>query len=106
MELLKIKGKEYKLRLTTRNIIEIEKRLGTNPLNVFMEAQDGKMPKMEGLLIILHGCLTSLQSNLKLEDVYRLYDDYCTEGGNIIKLVELLVKVFTDSGFIPKEAKN
>lgn len=100
--ILKIKDKEYKLRLTTRGCVEIEKRLGTNPLNVFMEANEGRIPKIEDLLIILHGCLQDQHHGISLDKMYDIYDEFCANGGDLLKLIEVLVKAFTDAGFVPQ----
>ena len=107
MKTLKLKNETYQLRLTTKGCINIENRIGQNPLNVFIQASENKMPKMNDLMIILHECLNTMNHGLKIEDVYNIYDQYCEEGGDFMTLIELLVGVFEDSGFVPKEeSKN
>lgn len=103
MKSLKVKDKNYQLRLTTKGCVNIEQRIGQNPLNVFIQANENKMPKMGDLMVILHECLNACNHNIKLDDVYDIYDKYCEDGGDFMSLIELLVEVFTDSGFIPKE---
>lgn len=103
MILFTVDGKDYQLRMTTKNCVSCEKRLGKNPLNVFIEAQDNKMPKITDLMVILHEALLSCNHGIKAEDVFDLYDKYCAEGGNLMTLIELLVEVFQEAGFIPKE---
>ena len=106
MKLLEVKGKEYQLRLTTKACVKCEQRLGKNPLNVFLEASDNKMPKINDLMVILHECLNTCNHGIKIDDVYDLYDDYCEEGNSITDLIELLIDVFKDAGFIPEDTKN
>lgn len=101
-----IKDKDYKLRLTTKACVEVEQRLGTNPLNIFMKASNGEIPKLDDLLVIWHGSMTSLNNGISLSDMYDIYDDYCEQGGSFVDLIKLLVQVFQDSGFIPKETKQ
>jgi len=103
MVVLKINDKDYSLRLSTKRCVEAEKKLGKNPLNVFMETSETAIPSIGELMIILHECLLDLNHNLKIEDVYNLYDEWCHEDGNLMKLLEVLVEVFQDAGFIPKE---
>lgn len=103
MKTLKLKDKTYQLRLTTKGCVNIESRIGQNPLNVFIQASEDKMPKMGDLMVILHECLNACNHGIKIEDVYNIYDKYCEEGGDFMSLIELLVDVFTESGFIPKE---
>ena len=108
MKTLKVKNETYQLRLTTKGCVAIESRLGQNPLNIFMQANESKMPRLSDLMIILHECLNTMNHGIKMEDVFKIYDDYCEEGGDFMSLIELLVGVFEDSGFIPKgeESKN
>ena len=106
MKLLEVNGKEYQLRLTTKSCVKCEQRLGKNPLNVFLEANDSRMPKMNDLMIILHECLVSMNHGITLDDVYTIYDNYCSEGHSITDLIELLIDVFKDAGFIPDDTKN
>lgn len=103
MKYLKTNDKEYQLRLTTKACVKIESRIGKNPLNVFIEASDNQMPRMSDLMIILHECLLTVNHGISLDDVYDIYDKYCEAGGNFMTLIELLIQVFEESGFIPKE---
>jgi len=98
---LKAGKKEYPLRLTTKGCVSIESRIRKNPLNVFMDASENKMPMISDLMVILHECINGANHGVKLDDVYDIYDDF-------MQLIELLVKVFQESGFIPKddEVKN
>ena len=42
-----VKDKEYKARLTAKTCIDLEKKLGTNPLNVMMSMDEKKMPSLD-----------------------------------------------------------
>lgn len=106
MKTLKAGNKEYQLRLTTKGCVAIENRIGTNPLNIFMAVQENQIPKMFHLMVILHECMNSMNHGIKIEDVYDIYDQYCAEGGDLMSLIELLVGVFEESGFIPKEGEE
>ena len=107
MKTLKLKNETYQLRLTTKGCVNIEQRIGQNPLNIFIQASENKMPKIGDLMVILHECLNSTNHGIKIDDVYNIYDKYCEEGGDYMTLIELLVGVFEDAGFVPKEeSKN
>ena len=71
MKTIKAGNREYQLRLTTKAAINIEDRIGKNPLNVFMQATETSMPKMKDMLIILHECLNTCNHNIKLESFYQ-----------------------------------
>lgn len=99
--------KDYKARLSARTCIELEKKLGTNPLNVFMEiAQNNKLPELETLIIILHASLQQFQHNITLEKTYDLYDEFVDSGKTIMDLVPVILEIFKASGLIPEEAQE
>lgn len=100
---LTIKDKEYMCKLTVQACIEIEKKLGTNPLNIFMKTAEGEIPKLGDLITIFHGCLTEYNHGISLQDTYKIYEDYCNEGGNMISLISVLSDILKESGFIPNE---
>lgn len=99
---LKVKDYEYKLRLSAKSCIELEKRLGGNPLNVFMQIENGKLPTLATLLTMLHQSLVEYQHGITMDFVYTLYDDYCSEGNNMMNLIQVLIEVLKTSGFIPE----
>ena len=103
MQVLTVKDINYNLKFTTQSFISLENRLKKNPLNVFIEITDNNIPKLSDLMIMLHEALLPLNHGIKLEEVYQIFDSYCENGGNIISLIEVLVKTLQDSGFIPSE---
>ena len=48
-------NKEYKLRLNTRNLIELEKRIGCNPLSIFGDGES--LPTVSVMVAVLHASL-------------------------------------------------
>ena len=105
LQVLKIKDKTYNLKFTTQSFIHLEEVIGKNPLTVFMRAADGELPKLSELMIILHQALIPLNHGIEIEDVFKMYDDYRQEGGDLVTLIELLVRTLQDSGFLPKKKK-
>lgn len=106
MNILKTTNKEYTLKVNTRALVKMEARLGRNPLNVFMTLENNELPKMNDIFIILHEAINPLNHGVSFDDMYDIYDSYCAEGGNLVQLLELLVKVFQDDGVIPKEVNE
>jgi hypothetical protein len=92
----------YKLRLTTKASIQLEKALGYNPLMLLMQIDEGVMPKLNDVLIILQGMLQTYHHGMNLEKVYDLYDRYVAEGKGMFDLIPLFVEVFENSGYITK----
>lgn len=93
----------YKLRLDAKRIEQLEDALGgRSPLSVFANVDKG-LPPLKDMLSILHCALVSLQSNIKKDDVYEIYDEYINAGNNYTDFIKAIVEVFKVSGLIPKE---
>ena len=97
---LLLKGKEFRLKIDTRNSIALEKRIGTNPMNILMEAQDGKIPSFEALLLIFHAALQKYQHGISMERVYDIYDAYVEDGHDMTDFMTLIMEVLSVSGYI------
>ena len=99
---LTIGNETYKLRLTTRTSVSLEKALGYNPLTMFMAMDNGNMPKMTDMLIILHSMLQSMHHGISLDKTYDLFDEYVADGHNLFDLVPVFIEVFQESGYMSK----
>lgn len=98
---LYVGSENYKLKLTTKASISLERTLGYNPLMLLMDLERGKMPKLNDVLIILHGMLQAYHHNISMDKVFDLFDAYVEHGGSMIDLITVFVKVFEDSGYMP-----
>ncbi len=92
--------KEYKLRITGASIVEMEKKMGKNPLNAMLDAVNGVLPMMTDMFTILWGALLPFNANIKYDDICDIYTQYVDGGGTLDDFLKILVKVFEDSGFI------
>lgn len=98
---------EYKLRLEAAQIIQLEKALGgVSPLTVFTKAGQNSMPALGDLLTILHYSLVAYNHSKKMEDTYKIYDNFVAEGNTMADLINVIVEVFKVSGLIPKEEET
>lgn len=95
-----VQGRELKLKIDTRNSIALEKRLGTNPLNVLMKAQNGEIPSFEALLCIFHAALQKYQHGISMEKVFEIYDAYVDEGHDMTEFMEIIMGVLSVSGYM------
>lgn len=99
--------KEYKARLTAKACVDLEKKMGTNPLNLFAEmANNQSVPKMEDLLTILQASLTTYQHGMTMDSVYELYDAMADDGMTIMDLIPLIMDIFKVSGFFSDDANK
>lgn len=92
----------YELRLNTRASIGLEKALGFNPINMFMAIENGQMPCLGDMLIMLHAMLQPMHHGMNMDKVYDLYDDFVADGHNLFDLVPVFIEVFQDAGYMAK----
>lgn len=99
-----VKDIDYKLRLDAKSCVELEKKLGTNPLNVFMRiGNSGEVPDLNTMLIILQASMSKYNHNITLDKLYDIYDDFVDEGHTMIDLVPVVLDTFKVSGFFKEE---
>ena len=99
---LQIGEEIFKLRLTTKNSIMLERSLGYNPITLFMEIEKGKMPKLADILVIFHAMLQTFHHGYDMNKVYELFDKYSEEGKSMFDLIPVFMEVFQQSGYITK----
>lgn len=101
-----VKDEDYKLRLTTRQVCDIEEKLGVNLLKIFMprKDEDFNLPPLKVMLIIIHGALQKFHHGMKMDDVFGVFDDYVSEGfGQTELMTDVILPLFEASGFLPKD---
>lgn len=101
---LNIGNKTYKLRLTTKGSISLEKALGYNPITMLLAIDEGKMPTLNEILIMLHAMLQPFNHGTSMDDVYDIYDELVAEGKTMFDLIPVFVEVFQNCGYIAKNA--
>ena len=95
----------YKLRLTTKASVALEKALGYNPISMLMDIDNGEMPKLADVLIMLHSMLQTYHHGYSLEKTYDLFDEYVAEGKSMFDLIPVFVEVFQNSGYLSTDKK-
>ncbi|QIX74487.1 Uncharacterised protein [Streptococcus pasteurianus] len=105
----KIGEVEHKLRLTTRQAVAVEEKLGVNLLKVFMPRQDEDfpLPPLKVMLVVIHGALQKFEHGTTLDDVYDLNDEYVENGGDQTSLLmDVIIPLFENSGFMPRQKET
>lgn len=100
---LVVNGETYKLRLDMQNYIALEKKLGTNPINAFMNMNNGQIPSLEVMTLIIFYSMQKYNHGTKLTDVYNLIDSAMEDEENPMDLegiMKLCMDVIQESGFI------
>lgn len=104
-----IGGETYKLRLNTRSSISLEKALGYNPINLLMQMEQNKMPKLTDIIIVLQAMLQCFHHGITVDKTMDLFDAYVADGKGMFDLLPIFIEVFKQSGYIsntPDEAEE
>lgn len=98
---LKIGDNDYKLRMSSAKVVEIEKKIGKNPINVMIDAKSGRIPLMGDILTIFWGSLTYYQHSISLEMAMDIYDEYIADGHTFEDFVtDVLIGIFKTAGYL------
>ena len=96
-------NKTYKLELNNRAILQLERDLGYNPLQMFMDIDNDVLPKLGDMLRVLHRSMVTYNHGISYDDTADILDDYFKDGNTLWDLVPVLITVFQEAGFLPKE---
>ena len=91
-------GKDYRLRLTTRDIVSLEKRIGCNPLAIFGDGDT--LPTITTMVAILHASLQTYEHGLTLDDAYKVFDAWLADGHTMTDFIQVIVAIYKASGLI------
>lgn len=91
-------NKEYKLRLNTRNIVGLEKKLGCNPLAIF--GRGDTIPTVTVMVQVLHASLQQYHHGISIDDAYDIFDAYIADGNSATDFINVIVEVYKVSGII------
>ena len=100
-------NKTYKLRLSTRNTVMLEKQLGCNPLAIF--GNGDTIPTVTTMVNVLYASLIQYNHGITLNDAYDIFDDYLADGNAATDFINVLLEVYKVSGLIKiedSEVKN
>lgn len=92
--------KVYKLRLTTREIVSLEKRLGCNPLMIF--GSGDKVPSITDMVAILHASLQPYHHGITYEAALDIFDAYLQEHV-MTDFIPVIIEIYKASGIIAKD---
>ena len=94
-------NKEYKLRLSTRAIVALEKQLGCNPLSIFVDGDT--LPTITTMVYVLHASLQQLNHGITLNDAYDIFDTYLADGHTMTDFLPVMIEIYKVSGLIGSE---
>ncbi|MDR7812077.1 DUF6096 family protein [Lacrimispora sp.] len=98
-------GREYKLKLTTAVICQLEDKFKCNLLNIL--SNSGGVPPLAIMLSITQGAMKSWEHGVKYADVQAMFDKYCEEGGTQLSfMADVLMPIYSVSGFFSEDQQT
>lgn len=97
-------SKAYKLRLNTRNTVQLEKQLGCNPISIF--GAGDTIPTITQMVSILHAALQPYHANIGLNDAYEIFDNWIEDGHATTDFIPVIIDIYRASGIIKEEKTN
>lgn len=94
---LEIGGKEYALVLKTRNLVELERKIGMNPLDILT---GDHLAPVNVQLEVLTEAFRANHPGMDRERVMDLIDQYIADGHAMIDLLGVIVEIYNASGLV------
>lgn len=94
-------SKSYRLRLSTRNTVMLEKQLGCNPLSVF--GNGDTLPTVTQMVNILYASLIQYNHGLTLNDAYDIFDEWLEDGHTMTDFIQIILQIYKVSGLIQND---
>lgn len=92
---------EYKLRLSTRAIVALEKQIGCNPLMIF--GAGDTVPTVTTMVYILHAAAQQLHHNITVNEAFDIFDEWLADGHAMTDFIPVILDIYRVSGLINKE---
>ena len=95
-----IGDEEYKLKLTTASIIDLETKYKCNLLELINVNTSTGVPALSIMLDVTHAALQKYHHGIKKTDVYDMFDEYEDNGGSQLQFfMGIFLELYTVSGF-------
>ena len=92
----------YKLRLDTRAIVALEKKLGCNPLAIFGDGDT--IPPVSAMIAILHAALQPLEHGYTEDAAMKIFDEYL-KSHIMTDFLTVIIDIYRVSGLIAQETE-
>ena len=90
----------YKLRLNTREIINLEKKLnGRNPVSLF--GGGDRIPTHTEMIYVLHHSLQPYHHGITMDRTIDIFDAFINDGHTMTDFVPVMVKIYATGGILP-----
>lgn len=93
---------EYKLRLTIRGTVALERVLGCNPLAIF--GNGDQIPTITTMVSILHQSLQQYHHGIGINEAYDIFEAWLNDGNSVAEFLTIIIDIYRASGIIKDEA--
>jgi hypothetical protein len=91
---------EYKLKLKTAAIVDLETKYKVNLIDLLTVTETASLPPLSVMLDVAHAALQAYHHGIRKSDVYELYDKYEEDGGSQLEFfTTVFIDLYTVSGF-------
>lgn len=97
-------NKSYKLRLSTRNIVALEKQIGCNPIAIF--GKGDTIPTISQMVSVLFYSLQQYQHGISMNDAYDIFDAYLADGNSATDFISVILSIYAVSGITKDMSKE
>lgn len=97
-------NKSYKLRLTTRNIVALEKQIGCNPLMIF--GNGDRVPTVMEMVNILHQSLQAYEHGIGINEAYDVFDAFLADEHQVTDFIPVILEIYKVSGILKNGDKE
>lgn len=94
-------NKDYKLRLSIRATVALEKQLGVNPLMIF--GSGDTIPTITVMVNILHAALQQYHHGITQTDAYDILEAWLNDGNSITDFLPIIIDLYKVSGIIKQD---
>lgn len=95
-----VNDRTYKLKLRTRDIVDVEKKIGKTLLMLFGE-NFNQIPSLEICATLIHASMQKYEHGINYNNVLDILDDYLDEH-SYPELMDVIIGIYEASGLIPK----
>lgn len=95
-----VKNKTYNLKLTTNDIVRLEKLIGMNPISIFGNGEE--VPPVTTMINILWCSLQKYHHGIGLVEAQNIFDDFLEEH-TMTDFLPVILEIYKVSGLIARE---
>ena len=99
--------KTYKLKMSITDVINLEKKIGCNPMGIFgLDENNPQMPTVTDMVAILCHSMQKYEHGITMREAAEIFENWLEDGHQIGEFVPIIFDIFKVSGIIKGEMSN